>query len=125
MWVSQNLCNATASFFPNTSSLHCNADVPGWYSISVVEDGWGFLAKPGVARIMARTGEVRVFGWHSLGDPLFSQTIEVDLDGGGSLPAEILLNTKMWEPTASLISLQVGNRYRLKAVIPNNVSIYM
>lgn len=76
-------------------------------SVCIVADGWGFRAQQTNTYISAGTGDVRIFGWTSLGDPLFSEKMEVDLDGGGDLPSEMLLNTKMWEPTTSLISLQV------------------
>lgn len=61
-------------------------------SVVMIDDGWAYAGK---RRIVAGTGYVKIFGWISLGDPLFSETLEVDLDRGGDLPGEMLLNTKL------------------------------
>lgn len=74
------------------------------WSVACAWDGWGYTMAG--ADIAAKTGEVRILGWKSLGDPLVTASIDVDLDGDVSqLQAEIPLGVA--NTVGLLISLQV------------------
>ena len=72
-------------------------------SVVSVADGWGFTLK-------ATEGTVRILGWKSLGQPLFSGQMDVDMDGDLSLlPPGLVLgsNSLGVDSVTSLASLQV------------------
>mgnify|MGYP003573965586 CR=1 FL=1 len=75
-------------------------------TIGIAEDGWGYDKANAV--LSAITGEVRIFGWTTPGEPVFTSEIDVDLDGDESQQqAEIVLNPAVGDPITSLVSLQV------------------